>query len=103
MSVLCFINSEHFYNQQFNVIGGQWVIGGHIEEDRGGVTSAKKNERVWPSQVEDWNYWNGSAWLSDPRLTVTGTQCHSVTVSQYTSQYHITSHMFFVLVSSFYL
>ena len=87
------------------------------------MTSAKKNERVWPNQVEDWTYWNGSDWLSDPQLTVTGTlisyvSCVFPTESLIILQEHITyhdnngksedhmtRHMFFVLVmlSSFYL
>ena len=59
-----------------HVTGGKWTIG-DIESDRGEVgeiKSVKKNERVWPSQVEAWEYYNDNQWLSEPQLSVTGTQ-----------------------------
>ena len=59
-----------------HISGGQWTIG-DIDESCGGeegeMRSVKKNERVWPSEVKDWKYFNDKEeWMIDPQLTVTG-------------------------------
>ena len=59
------------------------------------MKSVKKNERVWPSEVKDWKYFNDKEeWMIDPQLTVTGNTVYSLqfkgTVSNFPLyfQYH---------------
>ena len=72
-----FINNYNQFLCELNtyiIVAGQWVVDKNLERNRGGVRSVQKNETLWPSQVEDWRYWNGSDWLADPQLTVRGDQ-----------------------------
>ena len=48
------------------------MIGSNPSSSRGGVKTAEVQIIFWPSQISEWQYYDGDDWPYDPELTITG-------------------------------
>ena len=70
--MVSYLDNDNCNDSDYYITEARWMIGPNPSSNAGGVWTAEWQTIFWPSQLSEWEYWDGDEFRYDPELTVTG-------------------------------